>query len=359
MESKRLFALLISICLLLVLGMLTPMLGCPSPGTTTVPEPTTAPETTTPGPTSKPIELTSVGFGATQSFVMKNAIMFNDLVNQRAKGELRIEHLGGPEVFPPLELARAVQAGQVDLGYTVSTFYTGIVKEANFLALSRITQEEEREVGFHDLFNNLHMEAGLVYLGRQSIMPPEPHFYIGLTKKRVSTLDDLDGLILARGGTLGATFAKSLGMGSTLIALPEMYTALDRGVADAGFTAVFMWVDMGPYEAIQYVLDHPVYSNDNVAIMNLDAWNRLPEHLQKLMRDTFFELQPQWASLTSEAVETRRQQMQDAGIQFVKLSPEEGKLFVEIAYGSEAEEQLENCPEYGPQIVQMLEVFGE
>ena len=68
-----------------------------------------------------------------------------DRVNKAGKGALRINHLGGPEVFPVADQINATNKGLVDIVMTFSV-HTALVPEIDTTGLSDISIEEERKL---------------------------------------------------------------------------------------------------------------------------------------------------------------------------------------------------------------------
>ena len=89
--------------------------------------------------------------------------MLRDRVNERAKGELVIKRIGGPETIGMFDQAKAVSAGVADMAFIFSAAYAGLVPGENLLSVSRLSYEKEREVGFHDLMNEIHNKQAYTF----------------------------------------------------------------------------------------------------------------------------------------------------------------------------------------------------
>jgi len=112
-----------------------------------------------------------------------------------------------------------------------------------------------------------------------------PPSCITTNKKQVKTLDDLQGMKLAvmEANTLKAL--KLLGAVPTPIPLPEMYTALERGMVDGA--AEPCWAAVGlfkMYEVTKYrTAADQLWSAHSVVVMNLDTFNSLPADIQEII----------------------------------------------------------------------------
>ena len=88
-----------------------------------------------------------------------------DRVNTAGKGEIRVELLGGPEVFPVSDQMNALSKGLVDVVMTFSV-HTPIVPEVDTSGLSDITPTEERSNGYLALLDKAHEKMNVKVIGR-------------------------------------------------------------------------------------------------------------------------------------------------------------------------------------------------
>src|SRR5262245_60153777 len=57
-------------------------------------------------------------------------------VNERGKGDIQINFIGGPRAIPTFEMGNAVKTGVVDMGMSTGAFYTNVMPEADILKLA-------------------------------------------------------------------------------------------------------------------------------------------------------------------------------------------------------------------------------
>jgi len=238
---------------------------------------------------AKNITLKAVSFQAKTAKVLKTYGMYIKMVNERAKGELEIKWVGGPDAIPRLEQANAVKSGVIDMAGLPASYYMSIVPTAfNTCILSEYTPMEEHKNGVYDFQVEEHAAAGMRFIGR---LETNHTFHCGV-KEKVSRPQDLAGKKIRSMG-LYNYFIKALGASPVKIAHTETYTALERGVVD-GYMFPFSDVaDLSLYEVCKYFIDHTFYESGNlVIIMNLEKFNSLPKHLQKVMVDAMIDLEP-------------------------------------------------------------------
>lgn len=278
--------------------------------------------------------------------------LFVDEINKRAKGELIIKYLGGPEIMPGPKQPKAVQRGVFDMSQTLAPWYTALVPVGDMLLLSRLTWKEEQERGVFDYIRKLHRRVGLFTLGRD-VHTNEPVFAM-ISKKRIEKLADFKGLIAASITTHAEAGARELGMSYSLVSWGDSYSGMERGMFDVFSMVLSSHRDLSLYEVAGYIIDHYFYSGNGTVIFNLDSWNGLPKHLQDLIWDVYFESQPELMRLYKEEMGTARQALKDKGIEFIKLSPAEGEQFSEIMYRAKWEYHEKLAPKIAPKLRKLL-----
>ena len=255
---------------------------------------------------------------------------FAETVNERAKGELIIDWAGGPEVVGMFEQADSLKDGVIDMTHLTGGLCSGYVPEGWGYRLSEYTAQEERESGFFDWMSKLYeanMNARL--LGRGTTHIP---FYMW-TVTRVAGPEELVGLKI---GTMGIHHCVSAAVGATpVVSTPaEMYSALERGLTDGEIRQPYDVAAASTYEIVRYVIDHPVFAvSDEIWLVNLDTWNRLPKHLQDLMMEVALEMEAVIPDYFDDLLAGAWEDViLPAGVERVKWSPEDAKWFIDVIY---------------------------
>ena len=259
---------------------------------------------------------------------MKYVGVFRDKINKRSNGELFIDWKGASEVIPMFDQPEAVRKGVIDIVVAPTAWSESRVPQGTVIQLSERTPSEERENGFYDWLNG-KIQKGLnsYYLGR---VRSNGYFYT-FVKEKITRPQELAGKKMAV-TPLYIPFAKALKTARVSINESEYYTALERGLVDGFFLAAQASLDYGLPEVCGYMINHGWYGANNVVMyVNLDAWNRLPDHLKKLMSDTMIETEPEMAAgylvLDKKAV----QGLMDGGMKPITFSPEDLKWYLDTA----------------------------
>jgi TRAP-type C4-dicarboxylate transport system substrate-binding protein len=304
-------------------------------------------------PKSKPIVLKAISFLPASNARTVVYRKWMDAVTERAKGELTMKYIGGPEVIAYPQQPQAIRKGVVDLSFCGASRFKGLVPEARMMALSLQSWEEERKSGAEDLMRKYFAKSGIYFVGRADPKQNPKNFSIYL-KKKIASPDDLKGLRLGAAGTYVDAMAKALGMSMTIIKSSDAYSALDRGMIDAYSFSLEGAKSYSLQEVVPYVLDHPLYRSNTNLPMNLAKWKKLPPHLQKLIMDVYEEFVPVFIKASAKGLIDAKKVFQKAGVKFITFSPSDAERFISIAYGAEAQKYLKEIPGTAPEYLKLV-----
>ena len=181
--------------------------------------------------------------------------------------------------------------------------------------------------------------AGVVILAANSLSP----MFVMTTAKPVRSLDDLRGLRL-KSTAEKVVALRRLGVDAVAMPMSEAYFALSRGILDGAVSPADTLISLHFDEMIRYItlLPNPRPPYPSRAI-NLSVWDRLPDHLRKLMADSA----GWWADRIVEevAVVERRglERAREIGIEFIEPAPSDMRRYAD------------NLAEEGDRIAQELD----
>ena len=343
MKREQLSKILVGTCLVLVLAAVTLIGACAQPGSTPAPSP---------APPSQPIVLAAVGMHPKTETRMVIFQELLDLIKTNSNGQLTIELKGGTDVIPIGQQGESVAKGVIFMAQTAPSPFASLVPSGPFLNISRVSHQEEREGGAYDIWREAYAKAGLFFLGRTEAQNV-PSFYIGFNK-RVNTRAGLKGLKLTGTTSWGKAMAEALGMSYSITQAGDCYTALDTGVFDGFGSTPTVWTAYSMPEVVDYVVDVPFFYPGMHMIMNLETFNGLPDNLQKVILDSYDQMEPKLREGPMTAkIDAALQQMKES-MEFVKLSGTDEFFFVETTYETQAQELQVNATEYGPQLLKPL-----
>jgi TRAP-type transport system periplasmic protein len=308
--------------------------------------------TLVPSADAKPIEIRAVSYAPVDAPDNDGLKMFIERVNKRAKGELVLKFLGGPEVVSPFDLASMASKGLIDMGFNTGDFYLGDVPGAETITWRTQTAAQMRKNGLHRLFQKLHEKANLFLLG-YGFETNSGGISIFLKEDNVNKIADLKGLRLGD-GMLAVQFIKNLGAAPVNINLEDMYTALERGVIDGVIYPTELAAYLNLQEVLDVIIDHPFGRHNLTFFMNLDKWNSIPKHLQSLLIDVCISVEKDMVPVVDELVAWAHTVFDKGGLKKVKFSPDEGQKMVDMVFQSEWENIIKLYPEFGRELVEML-----
>jgi TRAP-type C4-dicarboxylate transport system substrate-binding protein len=262
----------------------------------------------------------------------KSFLEFVKKANAAGKGAFEITVRGGPEAVGMFEQPAAVRDGVVDMVYTPCAFYAAAVPECDAVSASTIDGPTARKSGATAALNEAHVRRmSAVYLGW---MDSGIRFHLWF--KNQPKLDargnlDITGVKLRGNPIYNAFFTNYLK--AQVINLPstEVYTALERGTADAtGWTEIGL-MDANWDRFLKFRLDPPFFSTDLGVIMNVRKWNSLSDKSKEIL--TRVAIDHEVSSLKAQA-ELRKQEfaeLEKRGMKGVSLGKEAAATFADEA----------------------------
>jgi TRAP-type C4-dicarboxylate transport system substrate-binding protein len=240
-------------------------------------------------------------------------------VNTAGKGELRIDLLGGPEVFSVSDQINALSKGLVDVVMTFSV-HTPLVPEIDTTGLSDITPTEERQNGYLDLLDKAHEKINVKVIGRTAT---KSGFYI-FSKQPIRKLADFKNLKIRSHSGYDPLF-KQVGAIPIGMNISEIYGALERSIVSAAPYPIFVF-DMGLQEVTKYALADAFWpSHTTFTYINLKKFKSLPPQQQAILVNAQIEIEKELAADDAALIAKERARLEGAGMTFTHLSPEEAK----------------------------------
>jgi TRAP-type C4-dicarboxylate transport system substrate-binding protein len=253
---------------------------------------------------------------------------FVDHVNETGKGVLQIRVVGGPEAVPADGQAQAVKSGVLDLASLPSTYYKSAMVEGDAQVLSDMSVAEMRKSGAYAMFNQIATERlGSLYLTTYGMGVP---FHLYLTKDMpISKPEDLTGLRFRGQPTYNAIF-KHYGIAGVNIAPPEVYTALERGVAQGYGWPLWGINDFGWDKLTKTRIDPGFYSVVVNILMNKSKYESLTPAQRRVIDDAVAWFEIDDVRYTSETTKAALDLQEKQGIKVVNFGPQFKKLAVDL-----------------------------
>lgn len=207
-------------------------------------------------------------------------------VNEKTGGQVEIELVSLPELgFSGVELIKLIKTGVVDVAEIYGGYVAGEMPLMEILELPGIFPDPETAkkaiLAWKDTEAKLLKQRANAELLAMAAYPDQAIF----SKKPIKTLEDFRGLKTRVHSVALSSLVGGLGGEPLSLAFAEVYTAMERGTVDAAFTGTKPGYDQRWYEVSKYLVG-PISMRPHVALsVNRKTWKRLPEEIQKTMRE--------------------------------------------------------------------------
>ncbi|MCH6267564.1 TRAP transporter substrate-binding protein [Neobacillus citreus] len=243
-------------------------------------------------------------------------------VEKRSNGRIVIKPFYSNELVPQSEILSALSSNTIDLGLTSPVYFGDSVPTASTQSLPYWSKSLEhsyklyRETGVGELFEKELEEHGVKVLA----YAVGGSGYGFALNKPIKKYEDLSKLLLRSSGWATDTWYKNVGISGASIPLAETYDALQRGVVD-GTPWSFTELESSKYgEVVKYIVQ-PAFINGGLSglFINKDAWNKLPEDLQKVMTEVAQEMELKALETNKEKEKTIQAQVDKYNIEVINL----------------------------------------
>ena len=226
-------------------------------------------------------------YSSTSDVLGENIIRLIDNINVMSDGGFDIKFNEPGALVPALEVFDAVSKGSVDMSYTTTGFAAGKIPHMIFFAsvpfgpnvaeyLAWIQAGGGKEIYDEEYakHNIKGFQCGIVVAETA-----------GWFKNEITSLDDLKGLKMRFFG-LGAKVMSKMGVSTQLLAGPDIYPALERGVIDA---AEYSYPSIDRSAGFYQIAKHNYFPGWHQqaslveVTVNMDVWNGLPASYQKML----------------------------------------------------------------------------
>jgi TRAP-type C4-dicarboxylate transport system substrate-binding protein len=207
--------------------------------------------------------------------------------NEAAKGQYELKLFPGGTLAGTADTLDAVRTGVVEVGHGSIPTFAGHHPAFSASEVPYLLESYEANVEFvrsiQDYQNKI-MEKMFNQKLLCTWCMGFNEFYTA--KKPVKTLADMKGLNVAVTAPLMARSAQLLGASPVTMDWPDEFQSLQKGVVDAGMATVSGALAFMKYwEVIKYYVVSCRAGGQLDVAMNLDAYNKMPANLQKVMDD--------------------------------------------------------------------------
>jgi len=248
-------------------------------------------------------------------------------IGKASDGRLVIKPFPPGAAVPSAEQWEAVRKGVLEMALSYGAYWVGKTPVAGFSVGVPFTLRDVQDQ--YVLYQRLGMEE----LVRANYAKQNIYFLRHLpcldtamtSKKPISSVADLKGLKVRATGLIGEMLAAA---GATVAYFPgpEIYGALEKGIIDAAvYGPLATQYELGFHEVTKYIAMPPMASEGDEAIINMDAWNKLPDDLKMLLQLSIAEHGERLAAIYRHESETALEAFMKKGLK-VSVMPESERL---------------------------------
>jgi TRAP-type C4-dicarboxylate transport system substrate-binding protein len=245
-----------------------------------------------------------------------------------ANGKIKTQLYESGQLFPDLQVGKALLQGQIEMAAPGSWSLTGIISDADFLQLpvlyGRPIDVLHRAVdGLPGrlLATQIQEKLGAHVIG--------PWLDLGFfnwysTTKPISSYGDLKGMKIRNNGGAGQAWrTQFMGAVPNTTPLPNVALALSQGTFDGLITSNETIASARYWEAgIRHALEDHQFIGEYIPIVSLAFWKKLSPDLQQLLTDLWRENVPTYRANMAAAQARARETIQEHGIAIAVPSPE-------------------------------------
>ena len=291
---------------------------------------TTAASSTTATVPAKTYKFTYNNFFPPTSQYSILAEMWIKEINKRTNGAVEINYLPGASLTTSDKVYDGVVTGISDIGFSVVAYNVGRFPQTELIDMPQgYPSGYVSTMVANDFYNQFKPpEFSDVHVLYFQATGPQVIF---TTKKAVSTLEDLKGLVLRSTG-VGSKIATVLGATGYAAAQNAAYELMSKGVIDGSIAPREVLLGWKQAEVVNYVTEcYDIGSVSNMyVVMNKDKWNGLSVDIQKI----FTDVSQQWIEYHGMVSANYDKIGMDyfftqPNRKEINLSPEESKRWVE------------------------------
>jgi TRAP-type transport system periplasmic protein len=250
-------------------------------------------------------------------------------VEAASGGKIKTEMFESGQLYPDLEVGKALIQGQVEMAAPGSWTITGIVSDADCFQLPVLYGQPI------DLIHRVIDGKPGQYLNAQIQQKLRSHVvgpYLDLgfqnwysANKPVTRLDDLKGMKIRNSGGAGQAWrARFLGAIPNTTAWPNVPLALSQGTFDGlvssheSLASAKLW-DSG----VKYALEDHQFTAEYIPLMSQVFWDKLAPDQQKMITDLWAQNIPTYRANMAAAQTKARAALEEHGVKFSEPTAEQ------------------------------------
>jgi C4-dicarboxylate-binding protein DctP len=262
----------------------------------------------------------------------RNAIIRDYLarIESAARGRIKTQLFESGQLFPDLQVGKALLQGQVEMAVPGSWSLTGIVPDADFLQLPVLYGRPIETV--HRVIDGRPGQMLAQQIEKKQLLAHVigPWLDLGFfnwhsTSRPLNSYGDLKGLKIRNSGGAGQAWrTQFMGAIPNTTPLPDVPLGLSQGTFD-GLITSFETIASGQFweSGIRHSLEDHQFIGEYIPVVSLTFWQKLSADLQQAFTDLWREKIAAYRAVMAAAQARARDAVQAHGIKIVVASAEE------------------------------------
>jgi C4-dicarboxylate-binding protein DctP len=262
----------------------------------------------------------------------RNAIIRDYLarIESAARGRIKTQLFESGQLFPDLQVGKALLQGQVEMAVPGSWSLTGIVPDADFLQLPVLYGRPIETV--HRVIDGRPGQMLAQQIEKKQLLAHVigPWLDLGFfnwhsTSRPLNSYGDLKGLKIRNSGGAGQAWrTQFMGAIPNTTPLPNVPLGLSQGTFD-GLITSFETIASGQFweSGIRHSLEDHQFIGEYIPVVSLTFWQKLSADLQQAFTDLWREKIAAYRAVMAAAQARARDAVQAHGIKIVVASAEE------------------------------------
>jgi len=279
-------------------------------------------------------------------------------VEAAAGGAIKTQLFESGQLFPDLQVGKALMQGQIEMAVPGSWSLTGIIPDADFFQLpilyGRATDMVHRVVDGRPgqlVAEQIEQKLGARVLGSWLDLGS---FNWYSTSKPLNSYADLKGLKIRNSGGAGQAWrTQFMGAVPNTTPLPNVALALSQGTFDGLITTNETIASAQFWESgIRHAFEDEQFFGEYIPIVSLDFWRKLPSALQWTFTEVWRDYVENYRASMSAAQSRARAIVQSHGVRIIAPPAEEvaAKRDAMLAH----QQQLASLSRISPEVVSAL-----
>jgi len=244
-------------------------------------------------------------------------------INEQTNGQVKVTIFAASALGKPQEHFDMAVKGIADISFPILSYSPGRFKLSTVLELPfMMTTSEAISAALWQIYEKYcqdeFKDVKVLWLFQHGSSQ------LFTVKKPVKTLADLDGMKIRCTNPLVNKSITMMGASPVFMPVPEVYTALERGVLDGTTISYEGLVAFKQAEVVKYATTLDMYALNMAIVMNKKKWESLPEDVKKVFNDNSGLSMSRLAGKVFDQAEAANMAVaKSKGVEVVEMEPAE------------------------------------